>query len=85
MFQQKSVATLDAPSYIDSLTRGATSIEVPKPEDEACSAAPPEAGPPLARERPCLEAVMEYLDGPFAGNFDFMFADEEGGAAGALR
>jgi len=34
-----------------------------------------EAGPP--RERSCIEAVMAYLDGPLAGNFDFMFADEE--------
>ena len=32
------------------------------------------AGPP--RERSCAEAVMDYLDGPLAGNFDFMFSDE---------
>jgi len=42
----------------------------------------PEAGPP--GERPCVQAVMEYLDGPLAGNFDFMFADEEGGEMGVL-
>ena len=24
---------------------------------------------------------MEYLEGPLVGNFDFMFEDEEGGAA----
>jgi hypothetical protein len=53
----------------------------------ACSrkqggATPLEAG--LPREQSCVEAVMEYLDGPLAENFDFMFADEEGGAACAL-
>jgi len=36
-----------------------------------------EAGPP--RERSCVEDVMDYLEGPLAGNFDFMFADEEEG------
>jgi hypothetical protein len=30
-------------------------------------------------EQSCLEAVMAYLDGPLAGNFDFMFEDEEAG------
>ena len=38
---------------------------------------PREAGPP--GEWPCGEAVMDYLDGPFALDFDFMFVDEEGG------
>mmetsp|Transcript_53397 Transcript_53397/g.127213 ORF Transcript_53397/g.127213 Transcript_53397/m.127213 type:complete len:203 (-) Transcript_53397:77-685(-) len=38
--------------------------------------APPDA--PSYREQSCVEAVMEYLDGPLAENFDFMFADEEG-------
>ena len=28
-------------------------------------------------EESCLEAVMAYLDGPLAPNFDFMFDDEE--------
>ena len=32
-----------------------------------------------AGEQSCLEAVMAYLDGPLAGNFDFMFEDEEAG------
>mmetsp|Transcript_32438 Transcript_32438/g.74090 ORF Transcript_32438/g.74090 Transcript_32438/m.74090 type:complete len:276 (+) Transcript_32438:187-1014(+) len=40
--------------------------------------APPDA--PSYREQSCVEAVMEYLDGPLAENFDFMFADEEVGA-----
>jgi hypothetical protein len=31
------------------------------------------------REQSCLEAVLAYLDGPLAGNFDFMFQDEEAG------
>ena len=35
-----------------------------------------EAGPP--RERSCMAAVMDYLDGPLAGNFEVIFADEEG-------
>ena len=35
-----------------------------------------ETGPP--QERPCVEAVLDYLEGPLAGDFDFMFADEEG-------
>ena len=42
---------------------------------EQGGATPPEAGPP--GERSCVEAVMDYLEGPFACNFDFMFADEE--------
>ena len=108
-FQHSLFDPLDAPSYIDSLTRGLISIGVPRGEDEAGSAAPPEAavrlpgsaacppppeaGPPLGRERPCVEqscverpcverpcveAVMEYLDGPNVGAFDFMFAEQEG-------
>ena len=40
-------------------------------------AMPRKAGPP--GEWSCVEAVMDYLDGPFALDFDFMFADEEGG------
>ena len=40
-------------------------------------AKPREAGTP--REWSCVEAVTDYLDGPFALDFDFMFADEEGG------
>mmetsp|Transcript_10838 Transcript_10838/g.26279 ORF Transcript_10838/g.26279 Transcript_10838/m.26279 type:complete len:253 (-) Transcript_10838:234-992(-) len=75
VFQHKTVAPLDALSYIDSL-----------PTTEPCGgeqggATPLKAGPP--RERSCVEAVMEYLDGPLAENFDFMFADEAGSAAGA--
>ena len=35
-----------------------------------------EAGPP--REQSCVEAVMDYLEGPLVGNFEFMFVDEEG-------
>jgi hypothetical protein len=46
----------DAPSHIDTSTRGSISIGMPKPE----GAAPREAGPP--RERSCVEAVMDYLD-----------------------
>mmetsp|Transcript_10835 Transcript_10835/g.26269 ORF Transcript_10835/g.26269 Transcript_10835/m.26269 type:complete len:219 (-) Transcript_10835:223-879(-) len=38
------------------------------------------AGFSSAVPHPCVEAVMDYLDGPLAGNFDFMFADEEVGA-----
>ena len=39
---------------------------------------PLEAGP--LREQSCVAAVMEYLDGPLAKNFDFMFTDEAGSA-----
>jgi len=86
-FQHKSFATFDAPSYIDSLTRGLTSIGVPKALPCSTSGGPkrvspgsgrPEEGQP--RERPCVEAVMDYLDGPLVGDFDFMFADEAGDA-----
>ena len=94
-FQRKTFATLDAPSYIDSLTRGSICIGV-KEEcgGEQGGSAPLgggggeqsgrggggrnilEAAPPL--DRPCVEAVMDYLDGPLVGNFDFMFADDAG-------
>ena len=63
------------------------------PGGDQGGARPLEAGPPGDRpcvqqscverscvERPCVQAVMDYLDGPLARNFDFMFADEEGGA-----
>jgi len=36
------------------------------------------AGFSSAAPHPCVEAVMAYLDGPLAGNFDFMFADDDG-------
>ena len=39
-------------------------------------ARPREAGPPGGLS--CVAAVMDYLDGPFALDFDFMFADDEG-------
>ncbi|KAJ1490907.1 hypothetical protein T484DRAFT_1776182 [Baffinella frigidus] len=82
-FQHKTFAPLDAPSYIDSFPRGSICIGVPMPEGQPTTlpcggeqggATPLEAGPP--REQSCVEAVMEYLDGPLAENFDFMFADE---------
>ena len=85
-FQQQTSAPLDAPSYIDCL-RGCVRIGVPIPEGQpstgACvkGAAPPEAGPP--RERSWFGAVMDYLDGPFAEDFAFMFVDEAGDVAGA--
>jgi hypothetical protein len=84
-FQHKTFATLDAPSFIDSspMCRVVVGVPLPLPQGlsgpcggEQGGATPLEAGPP--RERPCVEAVMEYLDGPLARNFDFMFADEEG-------
>jgi hypothetical protein len=53
---------LDAPSYMDSL-RGATPLG---------------AGRTTAPEQSCVEAVLAYLDGPLAENFDFMFVDEAG-------
>jgi len=83
-------APLDAPSYIDTLTRGRVVIGVPQPcpspvlrdtssfgvpftsiassssngrtsfELHRDRATPLETGPP--RERPCVEAVMDYLD-----------------------
>jgi hypothetical protein len=89
-FQHKTFAPLDAPSYIDSLSRGSICIGVPMPECLTMTGArsweqggvtPLEAGP--LREQSCVAAVMEYLDGPLAKNFDFMFADEAGSAAGA--
>jgi hypothetical protein len=43
---------------------------------EQGAAQPFDTDPP--EERSCVEAVMDYLEGPFACNFDFMFADEEG-------
>jgi hypothetical protein len=87
-FQHKTFAPLDAPPCIDSLSRGGICIGVPMPEClartgpcgwEQGGATPLEEGPP--RERSCVEAVMDYLDGPIVGDFDFMFAEEEGGAA----
>ena len=42
---------------------------------EQGAATRPEAGSP--GERSCVEAVMDYLEGPFACDFDFMFAEEE--------
>jgi len=45
--------------------------------------APINTAPP--REQSCVQAVMDYLEGPLVGNFEFMFVDEEGAPeAGAL-
>jgi len=62
---------------------GATLLGAGAPRERSCveAVAPPRerscvVGPP--RERSCVEAVMDYLDGPLAGDFDFMFSDEEG-------
>jgi len=38
--------------------------------------APLATAPP--REQSVVEAVMDYLEGPLVGNFEFMFVDEEG-------
>jgi hypothetical protein len=82
-FQHKTFAPLDAPSCFDSFARGSICIGVPMPEGQPTTlpcggdqggATPLEAGPP--REQSCAEAVMDYLDGPLVGNFDFMFAAE---------
>jgi hypothetical protein len=82
-FQHKTFVPLDAPSCIDSLSRGCICIGVPLPECltgtgpcgwEQGGDTPLEEGPP--RERSCVEAVMEYLEGPLGGDFDFIFADE---------
>ena len=51
---------------------------MPREAGRSCVEAVMDAGPP--GEWSCVEAVMDYLDGPFALDFDFMFADEEGGA-----
>jgi hypothetical protein len=68
---------LDAPSYINPAKRGAICTGEPMAQaSRPCGweqAAPLGAAPPLGREQSCVEAVMEYLDGPLAGNFDFMF------------
>ena len=45
--------TFEAPSYIDSLTRGAVCLGVPMQEGQGGA----EAGPP--RDRPCVEAARE--------------------------
>jgi hypothetical protein len=49
----------------------ATSLEVGSPTGDTYSLGSP-------GEQSCVEAVMDYLEGPFAFDFDFMFADEEG-------
>ena len=38
--------------------------------------APLDTAPP--RELSCIEAVMDYLEGPLVGSFEFMFVDGEG-------
>ena len=69
-----------APSYIDSL-RGSLCIGMPVPACQppagSCGGQHGGTAPPEA-ERSCIEAIMDYLDGPLASNFDFMFSDEEG-------
>ena len=38
--------------------------------------APLDTAPP--RGLSCIDAVMDYLEGPLVGNFELMFVDEEG-------
>jgi hypothetical protein len=95
MPEYPALAPLDAPSCIDSFTRFCVSSGVPMPEGQPTTrpyggaqggttlrregGTTPEAS--LSREQSCVEAVMEYLEGPLEGDFDFMFEDEEEGAA----
>jgi len=91
-FQHTTFAPLDAPSYIDSLRGciciGVPTPRQPSGGEQGGTTRF-EAGPPpfyrgtsLIRNAPppggrsCVEAVMDYLDGPLAENFDFMFVDE---------
>ena len=67
---------LDTRSWGDKRTHSVPALE-PKTSTPLDAARPREAGPP--GQWSCLEAVMDYLDGPFALDFDFMFADEDGG------
>ena len=61
-FEHKTLAPLDG--------------AMPREAGRSCVEAALDVGPP--GEWSCVEAVMDYLDGPFALDFDFMFADEEG-------
>ena len=97
MHEYPTIAPLDAPSCIDSFTRFCVSSGVPMPEGQPTArpsggtqgTTRPSGGAQggmtleasLSREQSCVEAVMEYLEGPLVGNFDFMFEDEEEGAA----
>jgi len=44
---------------------GASSLEAGRPRERSC-----------VDKRSCVEAVMDYLDGPLTANFDFMFDEE---------